>query len=76
MLQEYLKRTWSISVLDHLASQLGENWGQDQPTGGIQWMGKGDLLCDSVASEFYASSFGYEREGERHSLDSNAENTF
>ena len=76
MLQEYLWWTWSISVLDHLASQLGENWGQDQPIGGIQWIRKGDLLCDSVASEFYASSFGYEREGERHSLDSNAENTF
>ena len=43
MLQEYLKRTWSISVLDHLASQLGENWGQDQPTGGIQW-GRG-ICC-------------------------------
>ena len=42
------------SVLDHLASQLGENWGQDQPTGGIQWMRKGDLQCDSFASEFYA----------------------
>ena len=76
MLQEYLKRTWSISVLDHLASQLGENWGQDQPTGGIQWMGKGDLLWDSVASKFYASSFGYKRDGERNSQYSNAEKTF
>ena len=76
MLQEYLKRTWSISVLDHLASQLGENWGQDEPTGVIQWTRKGDLQCDSVASEFYASSFGYGKEEERHSLNSNADHTF
>ena len=76
MVQEYLWRTWIISVLDDLASQLGGNWGHDQPNGGIQWTRKGDLLCDSVASEFYDSSFGYEREGERSSLNSNAENTF
>ena len=55
----------SSFVLDHLAIQLGENCGQDQPTGGIQWMRKGDLLCDSIASVSHASSFRYEKEGER-----------
>ena len=65
VLQEYLWRTWSISVFDLLAIQVGENCGQDQPTGGIQWMRKGDLLCDSIASVSHASSFRYEKEGER-----------
>ena len=64
VLQEYLWRTWSISVLDHLAIQLGENWGQNQPTGGIQLMRRGDQLCDSVASVFLASLSRYEKEGE------------